>query len=540
MTAPHPADSELSDYAIQALPAGDHARIAAHLEACPRCTATVRAFTARTRPTGPPPRRTSRPPPDSGPADPPPAPPDDPLIGQMLGEYRVIHRLGQGGMGALYRGEQPVIGKLVAIKVLLQTIVADPTAVQRMLREAQAVNAIRHPNIVDIFSFGQLPDGRPYMVMELLEGRSLAEVLAEKGRLTAAQTAVVLAQSMAALEAVHFAGVIHRDLKPDNIYVDERPEGWNLTLLDFGLAKRPGSKSKGLTQPGMVVGTPGYMAPEQVRGDRRISAKTDIYAMGVLAWTLLVGREPFQGGSIVEIMHRHLKMPAPSPSAEVEGISLGLEALVMQMLEKNSARRPSAAEVRIALDRLSQDPAPLPRASTAAAAAWVVIGILGFSLVGVGWWVNSSGAQPEVAADLGSARPVAPPAVVAPMRVEPTPIPEAPLPPPVPTEPNTQISWSCSSITEVGEVTEVIGGRWNVFHITIENEPAVLVTTVHTRAGLRNLKLLHKEIKACRTTRNTLVAAHTDSQKKLFTTAGYFAGISVEVGNLKVLKARSH
>jgi serine/threonine-protein kinase len=205
----------------------------------------------------------------------------DPLIGQMLGEYQVEQALSRGGMGVVYRGVQPMIGKKVAIKVLLPDVADDPETMHRLLREARVVNAIRHPNIIDIFSFGTLPDGRHYFVMELLDGLPLDEVLRKKRRLSAVEVITVLDQSMAALGAAHAAGVVHRDLKPANIFVTTLPnQSWHITVLDFGLAKRLGASTS--TSPNIVMGTPGYMAPEQIRG-QSVTPATDLYAMGVVA-----------------------------------------------------------------------------------------------------------------------------------------------------------------------------------------------------------------------------------------------------------------
>ncbi len=277
----------------------------------------------------------------------------DPLMGVQLGEYRVLERLAVGGMGVLYRGEQPVIGKAVAIKVLHPQMARDPNLVHRLLSEARAVNAIRHPHIVDIFSFGQVPDGRHYIVMELLEGESLAAMLRQRQRLEPHEVLIVLEQALSALEAAHTAGVIHRDLKPENIFVDPKREGWHVTLLDFGAAKLLGSPN--LTDPDLLIGTPSYMSPEMIRGDE-MGPKIDVYAMGVVAWYLLTGRQPFGGSSSVEVMRAHIEAPIPSvASARAAAppqpgsnafVPQELETLITRMLAKNPAVRPTAEEAR--------------------------------------------------------------------------------------------------------------------------------------------------------------------------------------------------
>ncbi|MBL8918310.1 MAG: protein kinase [Myxococcaceae bacterium] len=265
----------------------------------------------------------------------------DPLIGQPLGEYRVEQALSRGGMGAVYRGVQPVIGKKVAIKVLLPDVAENTETMHRLLTEARAVNAIHHPNIIDIFSFGRLPDGRQYFVMELLNGKSLDAMLLERGKLKPAEVLTVLDQTMAALSAAHAAGVVHRDLKPPNIFVTTLANHtWHVTVLDFGLAKQLGASSS--TSPNVVMGTPGYMAPEQIRS-QRVTPATDLYAMGVVAWVLLTGQEPFQARSSVDLMMMHLEEPLPSLRRLAPDCPDDLVRLVERMLEKRPESRPSSA-----------------------------------------------------------------------------------------------------------------------------------------------------------------------------------------------------
>ncbi len=334
--APHPDESALLDFSAGGLGVAARDLLITHLDGCSRCRQMLSSLTRSPHPPGEVPIDDQRT--HVG---------VDTLVGQLLGEYRVLERINQGGMGVLYRGEQPVIGKAVAIKVLLPEVAADPNLVHRLLGEARAVNSIRHPNIVDIFALGQLADGRHYVVMELLQGESLADLLVARGRLAQREAVVVLDQAMAALEAAHAAGVIHRDLKPENIFVDQRTDGWRVTLLDFGLAKQQGST---LTAPNVVLGTPGYMAPEQIMGKVPTPA-IDIYAMGILAWRLLVGHEPYAGGSLVQVMRQHLDAPVPK-LGPVPGVSVVLAALVERMMAKEPADRPDAAQVRGTLARL--------------------------------------------------------------------------------------------------------------------------------------------------------------------------------------------
>jgi serine/threonine protein kinase len=297
----------------------------------------------------------------------------DPLVGRQLGEYRVTERLAVGGMGVLYRGEHPVIGKAVAIKVLHPQMARDPSFVQRLIGEARAVNAIRHPNIVDVFNFGQLDDGRHYIVMELLDGLSLAALLRERIRLEPHEVLTVLEQSLSALEAAHGAGVIHRDLKPENIFVDPRRDGWQVTLLDFGAAKQMGSPA--LTDPDLVIGTPSYMSPEMIKGDEPMTGKIDVYAMGVVAWYLLTGKQPFGGTSSVEVMRAHIEAPVPSAQIaratappvtnSTTNVPIELERLVSRMMSKSQAMRPSAAEARREVKALRRQLATVPTVRSA-------------------------------------------------------------------------------------------------------------------------------------------------------------------------------
>jgi len=285
----------------------------------------------------------------------PPADPADPLIGIKLGEYNVIGKLGSGGMGIVYRGEQPLIGKQVAIKVLRPELASDPRQVQRLVDEARAVNAVNHPGLINIFSFGETPDGAKYFVMDLLEGQSLEELLHTRGRLKAWEAVPILEGALAALDAAHGAGVIHRDLKPSNIFLVDLPDHTHLVkLLDFGLAKMGAARGSTPQTMNVVVGTPEYMAPEQARA-LEVSPRTDLYAMGIVAYELLTGDVPFTCESAVETLMMQLDV-VPKPAGELEpSIPEQLERLVMRMLAKRPEDRPSsAAEVKRELGRIKR------------------------------------------------------------------------------------------------------------------------------------------------------------------------------------------
>ena len=274
----------------------------------------------------------------------------DALIGSTLGEYVVKARLGSGGMGLVYRGEQPLIGKAVAIKVLRPELAADADYMRRFLDEARAVNAVKHPGLVDIFSFGTLPGGGQYFVMELLEGESLEALLRRRGVLPPGEALPILEQAAAGLEAAHQAGVVHRDIKPSNIFLVKLPEGRLIVkLLDFGLAKLTRA-APGASAANLALGTPEYMSPEQATA-AALTPATDVYALGCLMYELLTGSLPFAGGSHVEVMMRQVSEPPRAPSEVDPSVSPELERLVLRMLDKAPERRPSAREVRLELSR---------------------------------------------------------------------------------------------------------------------------------------------------------------------------------------------
>ncbi|MBL8952073.1 MAG: serine/threonine protein kinase [Myxococcaceae bacterium] len=290
-------------------------------------------------------RRLDEPPTQRGLEDP------DSLNGMTLGEYRVKGRIGAGGMGLVYAAEQPLIGKPVAIKVLRPELAGDADYVRRFLDEARAVNAVRHPSLVDIFSFGELPGGGQYFVMELLEGEPLSELLHRRGALTAGEALPLIEQAAAGLEAAHAAGVMHRDIKPSNLFIVRRRDAAPvLKLLDFGLAKLV-RVSREVSQTNVVVGTPEYMSPEQATVQKPTFA-TDLYSLGCVLYEMLTGQVPFDAARPIDIMLKQVR-EAPVPPSRIEpSVSPELERLVLRMLEKQPALRPTAREVRYEVQRL--------------------------------------------------------------------------------------------------------------------------------------------------------------------------------------------
>ncbi len=261
---------------------------------------------------------------------------DDPLLGTEVGRYRLASLLGEGGMGRVYLGVQPAIGSRVAVKILSDQCARDPALLERFFAEAKAVNLIRHESIVSVLDLSRLDDGRPYIVMEYVEGHVLGALIhgapAPLGGLVQVFTEV-----LSALEAAHAIGIVHRDLKPDNIIVTG--EG-HAKVLDFGIAKlAPGlSHLSPRTATGALLGTPAYMAPEQIGGGT-IDPRTDVYAIGIVMYEAITGRVPFAGETLFDLMRQHLEMPPVPPSRLRADLPPELEHVILTALEKNPARR---------------------------------------------------------------------------------------------------------------------------------------------------------------------------------------------------------
>ncbi len=273
--------------------------------------------------------------------------------GTMVSEYRVDQLIGEGAFGKVYAATHPVIGKRAAIKVLDWQFSSKPEWVSRFVSEARAVNQIQHRNIVDIFAFGALPDGRQYFVMELLKGETVRAHLLRNGPMTVAAAVPVLRKLARALDAAHAAGIAHRDLKPDNLFLSFDEDGdCYPKLLDFGIAKLIGDgPSAHKTATGTPLGTPMYMSPEQCRG-REVDHRTDIYAFGILVHEMLTGRPPFADENLMDLMMNHMSTPAPSMSSTNHALPAPLDPPVQQMLEKDPDLRPQT--VGAAVEALEQ------------------------------------------------------------------------------------------------------------------------------------------------------------------------------------------
>lgn len=346
-------------------------------------------------------------------------------VGQIFGAYQLVRRLGEGGMGEVYVGRHTRLGREVAIKVLRDEYAAMPDVVQRFFQEARVVNDLKHPNTVEILDFVEEP-GRVYLVMELLEGRTVAELDQEEGPLQVARIAKLLAQACGALEAAHQLEVIHRDIKPENLFVlrDE-----TVKVLDFGVARRLTGAPQ--TQAGLVLGTPFYMAPEQAAG-RAVDARADVYALGVTLYELL-SRESM---STVTTPQRLLR------AASGELIPNALTTLVASMLSLDPAQRPaSVKQVRELLEQIAAAPLAAPAPSTGQALAnaglvqpksssrrWLVLPLVAVvvGLVAFTQWPRETPALPVVPPPPPPVAVTAPLEKVAPAPPEPGPKPVKP------------------------------------------------------------------------------------------------------------------
>ena len=274
------------------------------------------------------------------------APQADPLIGQTVGNYLVTQKLGEGGMGSVYLAEHPSISKKVALKVLHAEFASNPEVAERFFTEAKAVNAINHPNIVDIVDYGviQQAGGRDrmvYFIMEYLSGTTLSQVIRAEAPMQPERALMIALQVADALASSHKAGIVHRDLKPDNIILIRRGREQDFVkLLDFGIAKLTGSDglSSHRTRTGLVLGTPAYMSPEQCEGKPNVDHRTDVYALGIVLYEMLVGRVPFVGEGYGDILVQHLTQRPIEPS-RYRMMSPHVEQVVLKALEKRPDMR---------------------------------------------------------------------------------------------------------------------------------------------------------------------------------------------------------
>jgi serine/threonine protein kinase len=354
---------------------------------------------------------------------------EDMLVGTTLqGRYSITRKIGQGGMGAVYEATHELIGKRVAVKVLLDKYAKKDQVVARLEQEARLASAIGHEHIIDITDFGTTSDGRTFVVMEFLEGESLAECLSREGTLPEQRILSVAHQIASALGAAHAKGIIHRDVKPENVFLLRRKDRDFVKVVDFGISKNLRSSGENpdsprLTQTGMVLGTPLYMSPEQARGDEQLDHRIDIYALGVIMYELATGKVPFGGNNYLSVISQVLNDEPTRPRALRPELTEEFEAVVLRALEKDREKRyQSTEEFLNDLSALLDDPmrstarprimAPLrwrKRGGATKVLVWVVGVSLVIAAVAVTVSMMMKDDKPRVAAAFDAAPASAPP-----------------------------------------------------------------------------------------------------------------------------------
>jgi serine/threonine protein kinase len=288
------------------------------------------------------------------------------MIPEKIGRYIIIAELGRGGMATVYRAKDPHFDREVAVKILPKTFLHDPQFRARFEREAKTIAALEHAAIVPVYDFGE-DDGQPFIVMRLMSGGSLADTL-NKGKVNLEEAVRIITQLAPGLDAAHNRGVIHRDLKPGNILFDQYN---NAYLSDFGIARL--TEGDGTLTGSRILGTPAYMSPEQIQGEKDIDGRSDIYAMGVMFYQMLVGSTPFQAATPAKVMMMHILEPVPNLLAALPTVPASIEAWCEKILAKEPEERyANAAEMGKALQlafREEQSTPPSPQ-KTVIASTW--------------------------------------------------------------------------------------------------------------------------------------------------------------------------
>lgn len=394
----------------------------------------------------------------------------------VRGKYRILSKIGQGGMGSVYKALHVSFDELRALKVMSPELLRDELFVKRFKHEAVITRRLQHPNAVRVDDIDETEDGRPFIVMEYIEGESLKKLIKREGGLPVPRVCRVIKQVAAALDAAHRLGMVHRDIKPDNIVLVQAPEGEQAKVLDFGIAKvkegRLGSTgSMTLTGTGVVIGTPQYMSPEQAMGKRgdQLDGRSDLYSLGVVMYEMLVGELPFKADTSMEMLLAHL-MKAPTPIRTLRPelqIPEPVAALVMRLLEKKAELRPATGQALIAEIERAEGALVAPAATRVAEAGSLyspsAAEALRAALRATSPARPSSGLPPVVPAPVTPA-PQARPAAVARAAVAPAPQPRA-----VPAAPPPRSSqwglWVSIGILVVG----LGGGGW--YYITHRPPP---------------------------------------------------------------------
>ena len=268
-----------------------------------------------------------------------------PRVGEIVGNYRLIALIGEGGFGEVYLAENPLIGRRAAVKLLHPELARADDLVRRFLNEARAASAIQHSSIVQVFDAGVTPEGAPYLLMEFLEGQSLQKSLADSGPFALPRSLAIASQAGAALSAAHDVGIVHRDLKPENLFLvpDKRAPGGELVkILDFGIAKiRGGTASGGTlrTQTGMIMGSPAYMSPEQCKDSADVDHRADIYSLATILYEMLAGRTPYIAASGTELLIMHLTETPPPLQELAKDVPAQVAAVIMRGLARERSDR---------------------------------------------------------------------------------------------------------------------------------------------------------------------------------------------------------
>ena len=264
-------------------------------------------------------------------------------VSDRIGSYRIVRKLGEGGMGAVYLAEHALLGRRAAIKVLLPRLSSQREIVQRFFHEAKAVTQIADPGIVQVFDFGHHQDGSAFIVMELLDGEPLDRRLERIGRIAPRDTLRLMRLLCTSLAAAHAKGIVHRDLKPENIYIVADPAvagGERAKILDFGIAKLSSEEpGKMKTRTGLVMGTPVYMSPEQCRGAGTVDARSDIYSIGCVMMTMLTGRPPFEQEGAGELICAHMVDDPPLAASRMPGLPQMFDQVLQRCLAKSPDER---------------------------------------------------------------------------------------------------------------------------------------------------------------------------------------------------------
>ncbi len=409
------------------------------------------------------------------------------LVGRSVDRYDVVAQLGQGGFGAVYRARHQIVGNEVALKVLWPDHAADPQKVERFLQEARAAAAVGSEHIVRVFDAGLTPDGVAFLALELLEGRDLEDELRARETLPLEEAVAVVAEILEGLDAAHAAGIVHRDLKPGNVFLARAERGRRVKILDFGISKIVGQKT--LTAAGTILGTPQYMAPEQLSGDR-LDHRADLYAAGTILYELLSGRVPFEGAGYEVLVERvqgrrppDLRSLAPSVPPAVADVAMralaldpdarwpdarSMQAALRAALGRDDVPRIASAPTLPSVPKPSRPPAstpalpsirpappssPWPVAALAGLAVLLAAGLGVLGVLGYRLWTRPAAAPPAPVTT--NAIPVeVPPDVSGPVPVS------VPVPVPIPGEapasaPAAPATWEILSYAGTGSRFEV-------------------------------------------------------------------------------------